>query len=104
MAEPVQHLEHRPRQAHRPLDRLIRIRIRAERQRARLIPWLRQLALEQRRHVRLEYDLGLELQTRRVAEIGVARPRITIDAAVLAPAVRIDRAVEAEIRAVVPSD
>ena len=44
--------------------------------------------------IRLRKDLCFEIQPRRQAEIGVGRPREAIDAAVLAAAIGIDRAVE----------
>src|SRR5690606_34299137 len=46
----------------------------------------------------------LEIEPRRVAEIAVGRAGVAIDAAMLTPAVRVDRAVEADIGAVVRGD
>src|SRR3546814_12702311 len=55
-----------------------------------LVGLARQLLAQQRRRLRLGDDLGLEVEARRVAEPGMARPREAVDAAVLAAAVGID--------------
>ena len=101
MVEPLQHLQHRPRQLQRPIDRLIRIRVRPERQRPHHIARLAQLLLQQLRHIGLEQQLGLEIEPRRIPEIGMARPGVAIHTAMLAPAIRIDRPVEPQVRALV---
>ncbi len=104
MVVAVQHLQHRSRQLQRPLHRLVRIGVRPQRQRPRGIARLAQLLLQQLRHLRLEDQLGFEIEAGRIPEIGVRRPRVAIDAAVLAAAIRIDRAVEADIGRAVPAD
>ena len=67
-------------------------------------PFLAQFRRKQRRRARLVKDAGLEIEAGRQAEIGVARPGIAIDAAVLAAAIRVDRAVKPDIRRVVAGD
>src|SRR5262249_14331424 len=45
-----------------------------------------------------------EVEAGREAEVGVGRPREAVDAAVLAAAIRVDRAVEADIGRLVAGD
>ena len=104
MAEIAQHFEDRAGDPEPPLGRLVRVGIAAERDRAAGVSLLAQFRRKQRRRARLVEDAGLEIETGRQAEIGMARPRIAIDAAVLAAAIRVDRAVEADIRRVVAGD
>ena len=104
MAEIAQHFEDRARDAEPALGRLIGVGVAAERDRPAGVALLAQLGREQRRRLRLVEDAGLEIEAGRQAEIGVARPRIAIDAAVLAAAIRVDRAVEADIGRVVAGD
>ena len=99
----IQHLQHRPRQLQRALHRLIRIGVRPQRQRPRGVARLAQLLLQQLRHIRLEDQLGLEVEAGRISEIRVRRPRIAVDAAVLAAPVRVHRTVEADIGRAVPA-
>ena len=87
-----------------PLDRLIGIGVGADRDDARLVAGRRQFALQQLRRVRLHEQLGFEIEPGRQAEIGVGRPREAIDAAVLAAAIGIDRAVEGDVRRIVAGD
>ena len=67
-------------------------------------PNFRQLPLQKLRHVRRENQPGLEIQPRRVAEIGMRRPRVAVNAAMLAAAIRIHRPVETDIGRRVPTD
>src|SRR6266849_1780130 len=101
MAEIAQHLEDRPGDAEPLFGRLIRVGVAAERERPAAIVLLAQLGAEQRRRLRLIEDAGLEIEAGRQPEIGVARPRVTINAAMLAAAIGVDRAVEADIGRVV---
>ena len=87
-----------------PLDRLIRIGIGADGDDFRHVARRRQFALQQFRRVRLHEQLRFEIEPRRQPEIGVGRPRETIDAAVLAAAIRIDRTVEGNVRRIVAGD
>ena len=86
------------------LDRLIRIGVGADRDGARLIVRRRQFLLQQRRRVRLHEQLGFEIEPGRQPEIGVGRPREAIDAAMLAAAIGIDRAVEGDVGRLVAGD
>ena len=104
VAEITQHLEDRAGDAEPPLDRLIGVGVAAERDRPADVVFLAQLGGQQRRRLRLVEDAALEIEPRRQAEIGVARPRIAIDAAMLAAAIGIDRAVEADVRRFVARD
>jgi len=65
------------------LDRLVRVGIRADGDRFRDIAAFPECLLKQGGRVGLEEELALEIQPRRIAPIGVARPGIAIDAAVL---------------------
>src|SRR4029077_13761349 len=58
---------------------------------------------QQTGRLRLGEDLRLEVETGGHPEVRVGRPREAIDAAVLAPLVRIDRSVERDVRRVVPA-
>ena len=87
-----------------PLDRLIGVGVGAERDDARAIFRRREFAFQQRRGAVLDEQLALEIEARGKAEIGVARPREAIEAAVLAAAIGIDRAVEGNIGEFVAGD
>src|SRR5690606_30965655 len=62
------------------------------------------LLAQQRGRIRLAVEPGLEVESRRQAEIRVRGPRVAVDATVLAAAIRIDRAVERNIGRVVAGD
>src|SRR5207247_6807803 len=83
------------------LDRLIRVGVAAERDRATDISRLAQLGGEQFCRLRLIEQPALEIEAGRQPEIGMARPCVAIDAAVLTAAIGVDRAVKADIRRVV---
>src|SRR5690606_707906 len=59
-----------------------------------------QFPAQQHRRIRLGHDLRLEVQPARHPERLVRRTRVAVDAAVLAPAVGIDRPTEPDVRAV----
>ncbi len=101
---PLQHFENAAHDLPLALDRLIGIGVGADRDHARLVIRRRQFLFQQRRRVGLGEQLGFEIEPRRQAEEGVGRPRETVDAAVLAAPVGIDRAVEADIGRVVAGD
>ena len=86
-----QHLEDAARDLEPALERLVGIGVGAERDRLAAVAGARELALEQRRRVVLGEQLGLEVEPGREPEIGVARPRVAVDAAVLAAAIGVDR-------------
>src|SRR5262249_10682205 len=56
------------------------------------------------RRIRLDQDLGLEVQPCRVAEILVGRPRIAVNAAMLAPSIGIEADLEADVWTIVRGD
>ena len=104
MAGPLQHFENAAHDFVLALDRLIGIGVGADRDHARLVTRCRQFLLEQFRRVGLGEQLRFEIEPGRKSEIGVRRPREAVDAAVLAAAIGIDRAVEADIGRVVAGD
>ena len=104
MAGALQHFEDAAHDLVAPLDRLIRIGIGADGDDLRHVARRRQFALQQFRRVRLHEQLRFEIEPRRQPEIGVGRPRETIDAAVLAAAIGIDRAIEGNVRRIVAGD
>ncbi len=104
MAVAVKHFEDAPHHLMLPLDRLVRIGVGADGDGARHVASGGQLAFEQLGRVRLGEQLGFEIEPRRQAEIGVGRAREAIDAAVLAAAIGVDRAVEGNVGGVVPGD
>ena len=104
MAESLQHLQHAAGDAQCPLDRLVGIGVGAERHRPRHVAGPAKLLFQKRRQVGLDVEQRLEVETGRVPEIGMGRPGVAIDAAMLAAAVGVDGAVEADIRRAVPGD
>ena len=98
MAEALQHLEQRTRDCEPALHRLISVGVDPERDRAAAVARFTQGCLEQRRGVGFAEQAGFEIEARRQAEIGMRRARETVDAAMLATAVGIDRAVEGYVR------
>ncbi len=84
-----------------PLQRLIRIRVRAEHDRLAHVARPGELLLQHLRGVVLVEELGLEIETGGQAHVRVTRPRVTIDASVFASPVRVDRLLEADIRRIV---
>ncbi len=104
MAGALQHLQDRARDLPLALDRLIGIGVGAERDGVGLIARMRQLALQQLGRVRLGVELGLEVEAGRVPEKAMGGTRVAVDAAVLAAAIGIDRAVEGDVGAVVARD
>ena len=86
------------------LDRLVRIGIGAERDGSDRIAGLRQCGMKQLGSVRLGEQTAFEIDAWRQVVEGMGRPGEAIDAAMLAPAIGVDRPVEAEIRGTVPRD
>ena len=104
MAAAVEHFEDTPHHLMLAFDRLIGIRVGSDRDRARLVARGRELAFQQLGSIGLGEQLGLEVEAGREPEIGVGRPRETVDAAMLAAAVGIDRPVEGNVGRIVPGD
>ncbi len=101
MAEAVEHLQDAPHDLVLALDRLIGVGIGADGDRARCIARRRELPLEQLRRVGLGEQLGFEIEPGREPEIGMRGPCEAVDAAVLAAAIGVDRAVERNIGRVI---
>src|SRR6185312_1864457 len=104
MAGTLQHFEDAAHHLIFALDRLVRVGVGADGDDLRLVGGRGQFLLQQFRRLRLHEQLRLEIEARRQAEIGVRRPRETVDAAVLAAAIGIDRPVEADVGTVVAGD
>lgn len=86
------------------LDRLIGVGVAADVDRADHIARLGQLPAQDIGEVTFRPQFGFEIETRRQVEIAVRRSRKTIDTAVLATAVRVDRLSEMDIRRIVAAD
>jgi hypothetical protein len=79
MVEGRQNFQHRAHDAEATLDRLIRIGVGAQRDRADAIAGLPEFSFEQLGGLGFGEQLGLEIDARRQAEIAVAGPRIAIE-------------------------
>ena len=97
IVEVAQHAQDLARDLELALDRLIGIGVGAHGHHVGPVLRRGELGHEQLGGVGLEQDLGLEVEAGRQAEIGVRRPREAVDAAVLAAAIGIDRAVERHV-------
>jgi hypothetical protein len=80
------------------LDRLIRIGIRAQRYELAAIARPGQFFAQQLRRVFLGEEACLEIQTGGKSEVGMTRPRVTVDAAVFATLIGVDGLGEREVR------
>ncbi len=100
----AQHFEDRACHLPLPLDGLVRIRVRAERDRVAGVPRLRELPAQEQRGIRLGEELRLEIEARGEIEIGVGRARVAVDAAMLAALVRVDRLRERNVGRGVAAD
>src|SRR3546814_8805189 len=92
-----EHLDYRPRDAPLALDRLITVGIGADRERSDLVAPLGEFGAEQLCRIGFGEQLALEIEPRRQVVKGVRRAREAIDAAMLAAAIGVDRAVEADV-------
>src|SRR6266576_2671560 len=63
-----------------------------------------QLAAQEFRRISFDHDFALEIEASRKPEILVSRPRVTIDATVFAPPLRIQARFKADIRTGIPGD
>jgi len=104
MAGFEQDFEDRARDAQPALHRLVWVGVRAEHDRPAAVRGPRELGAQQRGGVGLVRQLRLEIETRREAEVRVARARVTIDAAVFAATIRIDARLKADVGAVICCD
>jgi hypothetical protein len=100
----AQHREDRARDLPFALDRLVRVGVGAKRDRVADIARFRQFSFQEQGGVGLCEQLRLEIEARRQVEVGVRRPRIAVDAAVLAALVRVDRLRERNVRRLVARD
>ena len=87
-----------------PFDRLIRIGDAADRDHLRLPSRRGQFTPQQCRRVLFHQDLRFEIESRREAEIFMIGPGKTINATVLASAIRIDAGIESDVGTVVVVD
>ena len=97
MAVMVEDFQDGAGEAQGPLDGLVGVGVGAEGDRAGDVAGLGELALELFGDVGLEGEAGFEVEAGGQAEPGVAGTGVAIDAAVLAAAIRVHRAVEAEV-------
>ena len=104
VAELGEDFQQAPRQPQPFLHRLVGIGVDPQGDDARHIAGARELAAQKLRPVGLEEQLALEIEPRRQAVIGMAGPRETVDAAMLAAAIGIDRPVEMDVRRAVEGD
>ena len=104
MVGAVEHFQDAAHDFVAPLDRLIGIGIGADGDHLRRIAGRRQFLRQKLGGFRLHEQLGFEIESGRQAEIGVGRAREAVDAAVLAAAIGIDRAVETDVGRVVAGD
>ncbi|MCY1235278.1 hypothetical protein D9M72_478870 [compost metagenome] len=99
-----QHFEDLAHDAPFLFDRLIGIGVGADGDWPDLVIRSRQFALQEPRGIRLGEELRLEIQTRRQAHEGVCGAGETIDAAVLASAIGVDRTVKGDIGRFISGD
>ncbi len=104
MAVALEHFEDATHDLALALDRLIGIGVGADGDGPRHIAGGGELAFQQLRRVGLCEQPGLEIDARREPEIGVGRPGKAIDAAVLAPPIGIDGAIERDVRRIIAGD
>lgn len=93
----LQHLQYLACQARFTIDRLVGVCVATDVDRLAAIARRIQLLAQQGGRIGLEEQFALEIDAGRQAHIGVRGSRVTIGAAVLAPAIRVDRAVELDV-------
>jgi hypothetical protein len=99
-----QHLNTAARDPQFSLDGLVWIGDAAQHQRLRLPPWRFQFRAQQFRGIGFHHYFAFEIEAGRKPEILVCRPRVTINAAVLAPAIRIQARFESDVRTRIAGD
>lgn len=102
--EAFEDFEHGAGEAERALDGLVGVGVGAECEGGGLVAGLSELLFEEGGDIGLVDEAGFEIEAGGVAEEGVAGAGVAIDAAVFAAAIGVDRAIEADVRAVVPGD
>src|SRR4029077_21151570 len=98
IAKFCEHFEAAGRDLQFSLDRLIWISHTAQHERLRLPPWRFQLRTQQLRRIGFPHDFAFEIKTGRKPQILVSRSRVTIDATVLAPPIRVQARFKTNIR------
>ena len=86
------------------LNRLVTIRVAAERDDLRFPFMIRQFFAQYLRCIFFDHDLGFKIQSGREAEVLMCRPGVAVNAAMLAASIRIDASIKADIGAVVVGD
>ena len=104
VAEVLQHPQDRAHDRELLLDRLVGVGVGPHRDRVGHVAPARELGRQHLGRLGLRGQPGLEVEAGRQAEIGMRRAGEAVDAAVLAAAVGIDRAVEGNVRARVAGD
>ena len=92
-----QHLEDAPGDLEVALDRLVGIGVGSKGDGTATVARIGKLLFKQGRGVALGEQAGFEIEPRRKAEPGMGGAGIAIDAAVLAAAIGIDRAIEGDV-------
>jgi hypothetical protein len=93
----LQQLDHRAREPQLALDGLVAVGGGADGDVARPVALAAEFGAQHLDEVALGDQLGLEVEAGREVEVAVRRARETIDAAVLAAPVRVERAVEGDV-------
>ncbi|MNE14799.1 hypothetical protein D3C80_1076900 [compost metagenome] len=104
MAITQQHFQQSASQLLLAFDGLVGVGVGAQVDRRAHIARLAQLLFEHGGGVGLGNQLGFEVQPRRQVPIGMAGPRIAVDAAMLAAAIRVDRTIKRQVGRVVAGD
>ena len=99
-----EHFKTSPRELQLALDRLIRVSDAADGQYLWLPSLRGEFLSQQLRRVFFHQNLRFKVEARRKAKVLVIRPGITVDATVLATAIRIDARFKPNIGTVVVSD
>ena len=100
----IQHFQDAAHDFSFALDRLVRVGIGSDRDHSRFVILRSEFFFQKLRRIGFGEQFRFEIETRREAEIGVGRPRKTVDAAVLTSPIGIDRAVETDIRGIIAGD
>ncbi len=97
MVEGLQHLKTGAHDAPVPFDRLVRISVRADRNRGHAVPFGAQFPRKYRGRIRARHQLGFEVEPRRQPQPSVTGPCKTVNAPVFTAAVGVDRAIKRQI-------
>src|ERR1700682_1951774 len=104
MRSAIQHLQNAAHDPALATNRLMGTGVGADRDHARLVILRRQFLLQKLRRIGLCKQLRFEVEPRRQAQKSVGRPRETIDTAMFAAPVRIDRTIKTDIGRIVACD